>query len=325
MKAEIGIDVKRAAKLLRDGGLVAMPTETVYGLAANALNSRAVLSIFEAKKRPGFDPLIVHIGSLEQVAEVAIDYPRKAQKLTEHYWPGPLTIVLKKRDIIPDIVTSGLDTVGVRMPRHPLTLQLLQDVGFPLAAPSANPFGYVSPTTARHVADQLGDRIDYILDGGPCAVGVESTIVSFTEHKPKVLRAGGLSLSEIRRVIGDFDVDDQSTSQPLAPGMLSEHYSPTTPIYLGDIKSLASRFSDKRLVVLGFTSTYGFEGEALSKTGDIREAAKNLFAAMRRLDSGNHDVILSEMVPAEGLGLAINDRLSRASTPLPNGEKMINV
>lgn len=322
MKAEIGIDVERAAKLLRAGRLVAMPTETVYGLAANALDTRAVLSIFEAKNRPGFDPLIVHIGSLEQVAEVAVDYPLKARRLTERYWPGPLTIVLKKRDIIPDIVTSGLDSVGVRMPRHPLTLRLLQDVGFPVAAPSANPFGYVSPTTARHVADQLGDRIDYILDGGPCAVGVESTIVSFVDPKPKLLRAGGLSLNEIRRVIGDFDIVEQSSSQPLAPGMLSEHYAPTTLIYLGDIPKLASRFSDKRLAVLGFTSTYGFEGEALSNTGDIREAAKNLFAAMRRLDSGDYDVILCETVPAEGLGLAINDRLSRASSPLPNDEKM---
>lgn len=313
----MGTDVDRAAEWLRSGGLVAVPTETVYGLAANALDARSVLKIFESKKRPGFDPLIVHIGHLEQVAELVVDFPTKAQKLTERYWPGPLTVVLKKRDVIPDIVTSGLDTVGVRMPMHPLTNRLLQEVGFPVAAPSANPFGYVSPTTARHVADQLGDRIDYILDGGPCRVGVESTIVSFAESNPKILRAGGLSAEEIRKVIGPVEVVEHGSSRPAAPGMLSEHYSPTTPFYLGDIPELAERISGKRLGVMGFTSTYGLEGEVLSAGGDIREAARNLFAAMRRLDAGGYDAILSEKLPDEGLGRAINDRILRASSALP--------
>jgi len=317
VKAEIGIDINFAADILRRGGLVAMPTETVYGLAANALNPRAVISIFEAKNRPAFDPLIVHIGDLEQVAEVASEYPVAAQKLTEQYWPGPLTIVLKKRDTIPDIVTSGLQTVGVRMPRHPLTLRLLRKIGFPVAAPSANPFGYVSPTTAEHVADQLGDRIEYILDGGPCDVGVESTIVSFAEEKPRILRAGGLIIEDIRNIVGDVDVVDGSDFMPSAPGMLSEHYKPTIPVYLGDIPAMAKTVPGDNHAALGFKSTYGLKGEVLSPEGDMHEAAKNLFAAIRRLDAGGYDAILAEKVPDEGLGKAINDRLTRASSPMP--------
>ncbi|MBK8614111.1 MAG: threonylcarbamoyl-AMP synthase [Flavobacteriales bacterium] len=184
MAAVIGTDLKEAARLLSAGELVAVPTETVYGLAANAFDEAAVLKVFEAKQRPAFDPLIVHVHSMEQLASVVREMPPEAETLMQAFWPGPLTLVLPKHPSIPDLVTSGLDTVGVRMPAHPLTLQLLSALPFPLAAPSANPFGYVSPTTAQHVADQLGDRIPYILDGGACAVGVESTIIGWEEQEP---------------------------------------------------------------------------------------------------------------------------------------------
>ncbi len=309
----IGTDLQLAQNFLEKGDCVAIPTETVYGLAANALNPEAVAKIFEIKNRPAFDPLIVHIGSLDQVDALALHFPEIAQKLVRKFWPGPLTIILPKKNIVPDLVSSGLNTVGIRMPDHPITLALLRNLDFPLAAPSANPFGYISPTTARHVADQLAGKLPYILNGGPCHVGIESTIVSFINDIPQVLRLGGLSIEAIEAVIGKTTVSTQSTSNPAAPGMLSSHYAPRKPLVMGDIADLVKKHEQLDFEVLAFRDLQGHPGIALSKAGDLREAASNLFAALRTLDQSESDIIFAEPFPETGLGRAINDRLRRAA------------
>jgi L-threonylcarbamoyladenylate synthase len=311
--SEIGIDITKSARLLASGQLVAIPTETVYGLASNGLDGSAVARIFEAKKRPFFDPLILHFGSMAQVEKLMVPLPAKAQKLAEKFWPGPLTLVLPRPSSIPDIVTSGLDTVAVRMPNHKLTIELLQSLPFPLAAPSANPFGYISPTSAQHVADQLGDNIDYILDGGTCRVGIESTIISFKTKRPEVLRLGGLSLKSIEETIGSVNFKASSSSRPSAPGMLHSHYAPKIKLLLGEIDQLVKEHENKSYKILAFKDLKGLPGEVLSKSGDLNEAAQNLFAVLRRLDQADLDLILAEPFPNEGLGMAINDRLRRAS------------
>ncbi|HPQ59021.1 MAG TPA: L-threonylcarbamoyladenylate synthase, partial [Flavobacteriales bacterium] len=219
MGAQVGTDLARAARLLREGGVVAVPTETVYGLAANAFDPEAALQVFAIKERPSFDPLIVHVGERNEVARVARDLPPGAEALMDAFWPGPLTLVLPRSAEVPDVVTSGLDTVGVRMPAHPLLRELLGQLDFPLAAPSANPFGYVSPTTAQHVADQLGDRVPYILDGGPCVVGVESTILGHESGRWRLYRPGGIGMEDVTRVLGkEPEVQAQSPLQLPAPG-----------------------------------------------------------------------------------------------------------
>lgn len=305
--------LERARQVLQRGECVAIPTETVYGLAANAFDPKAVSRIFEIKNRPAFDPLIVHVGRIEDLNQVASRMPPLAEKLADRFWPGPLTLVLPKQNRIPDLVTAGLDTVGVRMPAHPLTLELLRNIDFPLAAPSANPFGYVSPTSAQHVRDQLGDKIEYILDGGPCVVGIESTIVSFSGDKAKVLRLGGISLEDIESVTGPIEVATQSTSNPAAPGMLVSHYSPGKPVYVGDLDQLIREHQSEKFCVLAFRDTRNHPGFALSASGDLSEAAQRLFAMLRKLDAADCDIVLAEKLPSQGLGRAINDRLSRAA------------
>jgi L-threonylcarbamoyladenylate synthase len=312
MTATIGTDVSNAARLLEQGQVVAIPTETVYGLAADALNEAAVIKVFEAKQRPAFDPLIVHVHSIGQVHEVVRNVPPEAEALMRHFWPGPLTLVLPKLPRIPDLVTSGLDTVGVRMPAHPLTLDLLRMLPFPLAAPSANPFGYVSPTTAQHVMDQLGTRIPYILDGGPCTVGVESTILGMEEGRWVLYRPGGVPLEAIEGVIGTVRPQVRHVL-PVAPGMLESHYAPRKPVHIGDIAQLMEAHP-VRCGVISFTHDHGaWRNEVLSPRGDLGEAARKLFAALRTLDAGDAEVILAEVFPGEGLGRAINDRLARAA------------
>jgi len=312
---QIGTDVHVAAEFLEAGNVVGIPTETVYGLAGNALNPDAVLTIFRVKNRPAFDPLIIHTDSLQKVRQFVTDMPEPAQKLAEAFWPGPLTLLLPKRDLIPDLVTSGLSTVAVRIPRHPLTIKLLQRLDFPLAAPSANPFGYISPTTAQHVADQLGDQVPYVLDGGPASVGLESTIIGFEEGQATVFRLGGMAIDQIEAVIGPVSVRTHSTSNPKAPGMLSSHYAPRKPLIL--LQPGESPMPNNRAGALVFREPFGGIREdhqrVLSPTGDLNEAAKNLFAHLRTLDSLPVDVIYAEPLPNQGLGWAMNDRLRRAS------------
>ena len=303
--SKIGIDIEKAKQILQEGGLVAIPTETVYGLAANALNKEAVLKIFEAKNRPHFDPLIVHTDSIEKVKSYVSEFPEWAQQLATAFWPGPLTLLLPKKNSIADIVTSGLPQVAVRIPNHPLTLQLLKSLDFPLAAPSANPFGYVSPTTAKHVETQLGGQIDYILDGGVCEVGIESTIVGFEDGKITVYRLGGLALEDIEKVVGKVDVKLNQSSDPKAPGMLKNHYAPKKTLIIGDVAVYRKEHPSKKIGVISL--------EKLSPSENLKEAAHNLFSALRDLDESDVDVIIAEKFPDTFLGRAINDRLERAA------------
>jgi L-threonylcarbamoyladenylate synthase len=316
--ALIGKDIKRAKQLLEAGEVVAIPTETVYGLAGNALNTDAVARIFEVKDRPFFDPLIVHVATLASAIDLVTEMPPQAQQLVDRFWPGPLTLLLNKSEIIPDLVTAGLDRVGVRCPDHDLTRSLLEQLPFPLAAPSANPFGYVSPTTAAHVQEQLGNKIPYILDGGPCQVGIESTIVGWENDQPVVYRLGGVSIEQIQLIIGSVKVLAHSTSTPEAPGQLKSHYAPQKRFYLGEIELLLKEHPSRRVGTLTFRKKFitGVDDDTqltLSSTGDMHEAARNLFSMLRRFDKMDIEVVLAEEVPNEGLGRAINDRLRRAA------------
>jgi L-threonylcarbamoyladenylate synthase len=315
MTTHVGHDLLRARKLLEAGELVAIPTETVYGLAANALDAGAVIRIFEVKNRPHFDPLIVHLASFTEAGKYARSIPDWAKQLAERFMPGPLTVVLPKPDIIPDIVTSGLDTVALRVPSHPVVHALLSQLDFPLAAPSANPFGYVSPVTAQHVYDQLAGKIPYILDGGSATVGLESTIVGEVGGIPTILRLGGTSLEEIHEIIPDIDVQI-SASNPLSPGQLESHYSPNQQLFF-DADDRIGEFNISTVRTIRFRSyAEGIPHEVqwiLSPSGDLGEAARNLFSVMRDLDAEGDVVIFAERFPEEGLGRAINDRLQRAS------------
>jgi L-threonylcarbamoyladenylate synthase len=317
--AEIGKDIDKAKAFLERGELVGIPTETVYGLAGNALNPDAVAKIFATKNRPEFDPLILHTSSIERVLEFAVEIPKVLRLLGEKFWPGPLTLLLPKKDIVPDLVTSGLDFVAVRIPDHPLTKELLNVLDFPLAAPSANPFGYISPTQASHVNDQLGKKIHYILDGSSCEVGLESTIVGVENNEVVVYRLGGLDVKEIESVVGKVKVMTHSSSNPKTPGMLKSHYAPTKPFILGELNSLIKEYQLKGITfaVLSFKDNFQIlpsdQQIQLSTKSDINEAAKNLFASLRTLDTMDVSVILSELLPDEGLGMAVNDRLKRAA------------
>ncbi|MBX3102730.1 MAG: threonylcarbamoyl-AMP synthase [Bacteroidetes bacterium] len=308
--------VPQAARYLLDGQLVAIPTETVYGLAGNALDAAVVAEIFRVKNRPSFDPLIIHGHSPEQLFALAASVPAGARQLADAFWPGPLTLLLPRGPEVPDLVTAGSPFVALRVPRHPLTLALLRSLPFPVAAPSANPFGYVSPTTAQHVADQLGDQIAGILDGGPCEVGLESTIVGFPDGKPAIYRRGGISQEAIEALLG---LVEQAPANPLpvAPGMLARHYSPATPLILGDIPALlATAPEPHKVAVLSFSRPYrsGYPQDiVLAPDGQLATAARHLFAALRTLDASGMVQIIGEWLPDEGLGRAINDRLRRAA------------
>lgn len=313
--AEIGTDIDKAARLLKSGQLVAIPTETVYGLAGNALDPAAVTSIFTVKNRPSFDPLIVHISDLEQAEKYVTRVPPPARLLAGAYWPGPLTLLMPKRKEVPDLVTAGMADVGMRSPAHPLTRQLLASLPFPLAAPSANPFGYISPTHPAHVNEQLGDKIAYILDGGTCAVGIESTVIGFpTDTEAVVYRMGGLSLEQIEAVISKVEVRTHSTSNPRSPGQLRSHYAPSTKMILGDPEVLLREYSPSRAGVLSFRRKFDIPYQViLSEKGDLEEAARNFFEALHTMEKLPVDIILAETVPDTGLGRAINDRLRRAA------------
>ena len=321
-RAIISTDGARAARFLERGCLVALPTETVYGLGANALDETAVAGIFTAKNRPAFDPLIIHQSTAERILAYAREVPAEARKLADAFWPGPLTLVLPKRDVVPDLVSAGLNTVALRVPDHPLTREVLGRTDFPVAAPSANPFGFVSPTTAGHVSDQLGGKIDFILDGGHCRVGLESTIVGFPGGVATVLRKGGLAIEAIEQLLGHaVAVRTHSNSQPAAPGMLSRHYSP------GNRIEIVERINDAEVdehttahVVFGKGGAAFAAGSTgkpavfdLSPTGDLAEAARNLFRVLRLLGEHKYELVAVELLPEAGLGRAINDRLRRAA------------
>lgn len=315
--ATIGRDISRAADLLREGKVVAIPTETVYGLAASALDPIAAARIFEVKQRPFFDPLIVHTHSLEKVNEYVTEIPSPLKKLAEAYWPGPLTLLLPKKAVIPDLITAGLERVGIRIPDNDLTLSLLRQTGFPLAAPSANPFGYISPTSPLHVEKQLGNSIEYILDGGDCSVGLESTIVGMEGSDVCIYRLGGLSVDDIEKVVGKVQLRINTSSNPSAPGQLKSHYAPAKKLVIGNLEELAGQYKGRRIGIIGFgnlpASLSSNVVVNLSEKGDLKEAAANLFSALRKLDESDVDVIICSYLPGQGLGLAINDRLKRAS------------
>ncbi len=319
-------NLRRAGECIARGGLVAFPTETVYGLGADAFDARAVARIFEAKARPSFDPLIVHVATIGAVDRVAIIPGFKARALMETLWPGPLTLVMPRREAIPDIVTSGLDTVAVRLPAHPVARAIISYSGTAVAAPSANPFGYLSPTLAAHVARGLGDKVDIIVDGGPCSVGVESTVLDMTVDPPRVLRPGGLPVETIEAVIGPIDSRKAPEAASIAassPGLLESHYAPRTPLYLVETGAMAAARPSGRAAALVSSAVSGASLEAtagrfalaryLSPTGDLVEAAAGLFAALHELDSGGFDQIWAEKARDSGLGPAINDRLFKAS------------
>ncbi len=310
----IGKEISKAAEILRRGDVVAIPTETVYGLAGNALNEDAVLKIFKAKNRPFFDPLIIHTYAIDEIRKYVTTIPDRLLPLMERFMPGPFTVLLPRAAAIPDLVTSGMERVAIRIPQHPLTLELLRSVGFPLAAPSANPFGYISPTTSGHVQAQLGGIIPYILDGGECSVGIESTIVGMDGDDIVVYRLGGLAVEQIEAIVGSVKVVPQSSSDPAAPGMLQSHYAPRKPLLLGDINDMLKIHTGEKVAVMSFTQKYDVAIECiLSPEGDIEVAAKRLFAAMRELDQSDADMILAEYMPEQGLGRAMNDRLRRAA------------
>ena len=314
----IGTDIKEAKKILENGGLVAIPTETVYGLAANALDAEAVEKIFVVKERPSYNPLIVHIGEISQLKRFAIQIPSVAQVLAEKFWPGSLTLLLPKQKIIPGIVTGQLDTVGIRIPNHPMTRALLNELSFPLAAPSANPFGYISPTNARHVRDQLGGKIDYILDGGACEKGLESTIIGFLDGNPILYRLGAITVEEIEKVIGHpLEIKNQTTYEPLGPGMLPYHYAPLTNAILTENIIEAINQSLAQNIGLITISTEMLHprikvNRLLSLNNDLQEAGKKLYSTLRFMDNQDLDLIVIERMPDNGLGKTINDRLEKA-------------
>jgi L-threonylcarbamoyladenylate synthase len=305
--------VARAVDILRHGGLVAFPTETVYGLGADATNDRAVAAIFEAKGRPRFNPLIVHIGDVEQAAGcVAMD--ERARAAAERFWPGPLTLVLPRarNTEVSYLCSAGLDSLAVRIPAHPIARDLLGAAGRPLAAPSANPSGGVSPTTAAHVADGLGDRVDLILDGGRCAVGLESSVLDLTAATPVLLRPGGIPKEDLEAALGPITADDGADQAPRSPGRLASHYAPGRPLRL-DAREVAT---GEALLAFGPSPPAGARTTLnLSPRGDLVEAAANLFAMLHALDDPHHAVIAVMPIPDRGLGAAINDRLRRAAAP----------
>ncbi len=307
--------IKIAVDILKNGGVIAFPTETVYGLGANGLNSIAVAKIFEIKNRPFFDPIILHIGKKEDVKKLWKEINERAEKLIEKFWPGPLTIILPKTEIVPYIVTSGLETVAVRMPSHPVALEILEKVDFPIAAPSANIFGRLSPTEAIHVEKQIGNKIEIIIDGGKCPVGIESTVIDLTTQENIILRPGGIPKEEIEKVIGEVKIIKRS-EKILSPGQLPYHYSPKTPLKI--LRNYKEVKKGIKAGLLAFKEAKEKEKfvkiEVLSEKGDLIEAASNFFSLLHKLDNAGLDIIYAEPVPEEGLGIAIMDRLYKAES-----------
>ncbi|MCQ2091787.1 MAG: threonylcarbamoyl-AMP synthase [Fibrobacter sp.] len=317
MKFPPWTSVDEAAKLLAEGKVVGIPTETVYGLAGNAYEPKALAQIFAIKERPTFDPLIVHICDVAQLKDVAKNIPEAAYKLAEAYWPGPMTLILPKKDCIPDLCTSALPSVAVRFPSHPVAQEIIRKAGVPLAAPSANLFKHVSPTTAQHVADQLADRgIAGIVDGGPCAVGVESSIISLVGEIPTVLRPGAITPEMVEKVLGKVAIKESTSKpgQPMnAPGQMDTHYRPQVPLFYGKLPAGFKLPANTVRIAFGKQEGVIPATLNLSESGDMLEATAKLYAYMHDLDLPQYELILVDEIPNEGVGMALNDRLKRAS------------
>jgi L-threonylcarbamoyladenylate synthase len=324
-----------AADFIKKGGLVAFPTETVYGLGADALNPKAVLSLFEAKKRPLDNPPIVHMENIHDVYRLAKTVPNKAEGLMEKFWPGPLTLVLERSELVPDVTVAGLDTIAVRMPKHNVALALIKQSGCPIAAPSANLAGKPSPTTAEHVFEDLNGRIDAILDGGPTRIGVESTVLDLSVKPPQILRPGGTSFETLREFLGDVRLHpfvaaerELAVAEARSPGMRHKHYSPNAKLILveGSLETVVEKIKElvescrvkgsKVGVLVTDETASRYKADVVKSLGsryNLAIIARNLFSLLREFDAQGVDVIVAEGVPVEGLGLAVMNRLRRAS------------
>ncbi|QTD36783.1 threonylcarbamoyl-AMP synthase [Polaribacter batillariae] len=313
----ISKDIQKAVKLLTNEQLVAIPTETVYGLAGNIFSEKAINSIFSTKKRPFFNPLIVHISEVKELENIVTHIPQKAKLLAEAFWPGSMTLVLKKNEKIPDLITAGKDTVAVRIPNHPVTLELLRQLPFPLAAPSANPFGSISPTKPEHVERYFKNDIQQVLDGGSCENGIESTIIGFENDEPIIYRLGALALEDIKAIVGEITIKNKKEQSPDAPGMLARHYAPSTKTFLVDnVAEEIKKHPNKKIGVLVFKTSLKNKNLIeiiLSEKGFLQEAASKLYDSLHQLDRLQLDVIITERFPNNGLGKSINDRLQRAT------------
>jgi len=327
--------IRIAADIIKKGGLVAFPTETVYGLGADALNPKAVLALFEAKKRPLDNPPIVHVGKIEEVYRLARRIPQKAKTLMERFWPGPLTLILERSEIVPGVTVAGLDTIAIRMPRHSVALALLRESGCPIAAPSANLAGKPSPTSAEHVLEDLDGRIDAVLDAGPTNIGVESTVLDLTSSPPQILRPGGTPYEDLKHVLGTVDIHPVAVADKeikvekvRSPGVKHKHYAPKAEVIVVEgetrkivkkVKEMAEQHAQKGLKV-GVLATdetaanyRGYVTKSLGSRSDLATIAKNLFRLLREFDTEKVDVIIAEGVPLQGLGLAVMNRLRKAA------------
>ncbi len=319
--AEIGKNLQIASELLNQGEVIAIPTETVYGLAGNALHADTVKKIYQIKGRPENNPLIIHLPDFDQFEKYVRNIPQNALRLAEKFWPGPMTLLLEKTALIPDQTTASLPRVAVRIPNHPLTLSLLNMLDYPLAAPSANPYGYISPTSAVQVKEQLGDKIRYILDGGPCQKGIESTIIGFDGEIPVIYRKGFITPSDVETVCSEVKIHENRDQEIITSGMSLSHYAPKTPVFLTKhIENFQDHFPVEHTGILAFTTCHPLVPREfqriLSPSGDLAEAAKNLYLAMYELDTMKLDRIVAEFLPDVGIGMAINDRLTRAANQI---------
>ena len=313
----VGKSINESINNLKNGKIVVIPTETVYGLGVNALDEKAVDKVYKLKKRPYYDPLICHTDSIHKVKNFVKTFPRKAEILAKNFWPGPLTILLEKKKIIPDITTSKLKRVGFRIPNNKLTLSILEKINFPVAAPSANPFGYISPTLPKHILSMFKNDISYILDDGGCDVGIESTIVGFENKKTLVYRVGGITIEKLEKVIGKVEIFKKNITFPESSGMLKNHYSPKKDLIIGEIRTLIKKYKNNKIGILSYNKYYegvNFKNQIiLSKNLNLEEASRNLYKSLHSLDSMNIDLILTSLLPNKGIGESINDRIIKAS------------
>ncbi len=314
MKTEIGTDLEIAIEYLQSGELVAIPTETVYGLAANGTNELAIQKIFQAKGRPKSNPLILHFSNSKAISPYIQDFPEELKKIAETFWPGPLTLLLNKSELVPNIITAGHNRVAVRVPAHSVTLELLKNLTFPLAAPSANPYGRISPTKTEHVYNQLNGKIPYILEGGPCNKGLESTIVGVENEKLIIYRLGSISIEDIENVLGfKPEVNINADETPLTSGMVKHHYAPTTPLFFIDSIEEIKKNESSGFIFFKNDFLDVSNKIILSENGNLDEAARNLYNAMHTMDSKGFEKIYIERFPETELGRTINDRLKRAT------------